>query len=200
MQYSLHIHFGILLQYQVLMISKPSFRNQHRGNIQPVHLFSINVLIDGALGSQIFAVNEIYNGWGQNGAKVFNQLDLIFLNMTRMWGFMDLILQDVDGFIFTFWNSFYLEKITQTVAVVVMLISKVIGFVIVLITYILSKKPCTYDVICDNYYLGSIYYQLIPFLIHFLLSMAITYYIMLRKYKFSKIVPIGKNTKMNKKE
>ena len=82
---------------------------------------------------------------------------------------MDLVAQDVDGFFFVFWNSFYKEIVTLRVAVAVVVAIKIIGFIIVMITYLLSKKPCTYDVVCENYYLESIFYQLIPFLIHFLL-------------------------------
>ena len=43
-----------------------------------MHIFSVNVLVDAALGLQIFVLNEIFNAWFTNGAKIFNQYDLIF--------------------------------------------------------------------------------------------------------------------------
>ena len=142
-------------------------------------------------------MNEFFNAWVENGAMVFNHFDLIFLNMTRMWCFIDLVAQDVDGFFFVFWNSFYKEIVTLRVAVVVVVAIKIIGFIIVMITYLLSKKPCTYDVVCENYYLESIFYQLIPFLIHFLTTIAITCYMVIKKYQFSKLAPIENNTNVN---
>ena len=67
----------------------------------------------------MFAVNEIFNAWFEDGAKILNQFDLVFINMTRLWGFLGLIAQDVDGFLFVFWNVFYNERITNTVTIAV---------------------------------------------------------------------------------
>ena len=54
------------------------------------------------MGLGIFAINEIFNAWYINGAKIFHQYDLVVVNITRFWGFLDLTLQDVDGFLFFF--------------------------------------------------------------------------------------------------
>ena len=154
-----------------------------------MHIFSVNVLVDAALGLQIFVLNEIFNAWFTNGAKIFNQYDLIFVNITRFWGFLDLTLQDFDGFLFVFWNSYYREYVTNTVAIVTVISSKVFGFLFVLIISLLRKKPCTYDIYCAGYSIESLFFQLTPFVIHFLIRIFITGYMAYKNYEFSKVAP-----------
>lgn len=141
------------------------------------------------MGLGIFAINEIFNAWYINGAKIFHQYDLVVVNITRFWGFLDLTLQDVDGFLFVFLNSYYREFVTNRAAMIAVISFKIFGIVFVLIISLFREKPCTFDIYCAGYYTESLYFQFFPFIIHFIIRISITMYMTMKNYEFSRVVP-----------
>ena len=99
--------------------------------------------------------------------------------------------QDVDGFLFVYWNAYYHQRMTNKVAVSTVFIMKIFGVIIVGIgSWALPELDIT-DIFCAYYFSQkAFYFWCIPFLVAFLNSIFIICYMSYTKYEVLKLESI----------
>ena len=99
-----------------------------------------------------------------------------------------LCAQDIDTVLFIFWSIEYLDKMTKGRAMAIIIGIKIISIVIVSVPSMLLQWSCTVDINCALYSLEALFFQTIPYMIYFLISLLVICYISCKKYRLSKVV------------
>ena len=84
--------------------------DKHRHNLEPVHIVTINVLVDIEIIFFNYCIYDLLHLLGYHG---FEQIQLKIGLILWLWFILDVILQDLDGFIFVRWDVYYYNWITN---------------------------------------------------------------------------------------
>ena len=157
---------------------------RHRHHLEPVHLLTLSALLDLIFLLVNYLIMDILLLAWPN--LVYPPLDFTFL----FCFYLDLIVGELNGFIFVRWDVYYYDWITNNRTILVLAINKLLGVLIVGLTSLAlpSAKPC--DDIC---FLGfsphAFYFSSLPFFLYFILAIPIMFYMCYKTYSFSKIQP-----------
>ena len=95
---------------------------KHWYNLQPVHILTLNGLVDFTLLSFFYVIIDlIYLIWSVN--KISNVVDFSIYFIF----YLDLVAQDLNGFIFVGFDVYYHEWVTNNVAYGAVVTNKIIG-------------------------------------------------------------------------
>ena len=98
------LYFIYCLAFLVKIIDK------HRHNLEPVHIVTINVLVDIEIIFFNYCIYDLLHLLGYHG---FEQIQMKIGLILWLWFILDVILQDLDGFIFVRWDVYYYNWITN---------------------------------------------------------------------------------------
>ena len=98
------LYFIFCLGFLVKIIDK------HRHNLEPVHIVTINALVDIEIIFFNYCIYDLLHLLGYHG---FEQIQMKIGLILWLWFILDVILQDLDGFIFVRWDVYYYNWITN---------------------------------------------------------------------------------------
>ena len=98
------LYFIFCLAFLVKIIDK------HRHNLQPVHIVTINVLVDLEIIFFNYCIYDLLHLLGFHG---FEKIQITIGLILWLWVILDVTLQDLDGFIFVRWDVYYYNWITN---------------------------------------------------------------------------------------
>ena len=121
-----------------------------------------------------FKLALLFTAWP---LKVFElkQLTIILMHVSTISFYYGLCAQDIDTVLFIFWSIEYLDKMTKRRAMAIIIGIKIISIVTVSVPSMLIQWSCTVDINCALYSLEAIFFQTIPYMIYFLISLLVTY-------------------------
>ena len=98
------LYFIFCLAFLVKIIDK------HRHNLEPVHIVTINVLVDLEIIFFNYCIYDLLHLLGFHG---FEKIQITIGLILWLWVILDVTLQDLDGFIFVRWDVYYYNWITN---------------------------------------------------------------------------------------
>ena len=98
------LYFIYCLAFLVKLIDK------HRHNLEPVHIVTINVLVDIEIIFFNYCIYDLLHLLGFHG---FEKIQITIGLILWLWLILDGTLQDLDGFIFVRWDVYYYNWITN---------------------------------------------------------------------------------------
>ena len=98
------LYFLYCLDFLVQIIDK------HRHNLQPVHIVTINTLVDVTCIFFNYCIYDLLHLLGYHG---FEEIQITIGLILWLWLILDGTLQDLDGFIFVRWDVYYYNWITN---------------------------------------------------------------------------------------
>ena len=98
------LYFIFCLAFLVKIIDK------HRHNLEPVHIVTINALVDIDIIFFNYCIYDLLHLLGYHG---FEKIQITIGLILWLWVILDVTLQDLDGFIFVRWDVYYYNWITN---------------------------------------------------------------------------------------
>ena len=154
---------------------------KHQDHIQPVHILTLNTLVDVTIAVFIYFTHEllvVLTGTGLTHVVMFDNLFGFLLSL-------DVIAQDLDGLLFVSLDAYYHECITNTVSVVIVIMIKVFGTILVGIIHIMCPSASPPDITKIFFYKKTLYLFAIPNTFWFFISLTIIGYMTYTKYRLS---------------
>ena len=159
---------------------------KHRHNLEPVHILTMMPLVDLILTTLNLLIFEVMSliGYECQFEPVFKTLFGLF----ELCFQLDVLTGDLNGFIFVGFDVYYHEYITNNVAFMSLVINKVIGVILTVVTNLMLPIRSTCNIVCILFFSSIAFYlSCIPFFICFSISIPIIFYMSYAKYRISKI-------------
>ena len=167
------------LTFFVILLKK------HADHLQPVHLFTLNALVDIVTCLFIYVIHDIFILFT---GRVL-QPAMMFGNVLFFCFSLDVIVQDLDGFLFVYLDAYYHEWITNRVSIAIIIIIKIFEIILVgsLYMYLGFQNVSNPGKIVKNFFFNieTLYFYAIPNIICLSIIAAIIIYINYTKYRLS---------------
>ena len=171
--------FLYYLTFLVILLKK------HADHIQPVHLLTLNALVDIVTIIFIYFIHDIFILFTGRGL----QLAVMFENLSTFCFSLDVIAQDLDGFLFVYLDAYYHEWITNSVSISIIIIIKIFEVILVgsLYMYLGFQNVSNPEKIVKNFFFNTetLYFYAIPNIVCLSIIAAIIIYISNTKYRLS---------------
>ena len=157
---------------------------KHRHQLDPVHLLTLSAFINLTLSLCYLVIYEIKSIiWKRPVWKGFSK----FFGDTFWLSFLfNVLLEDMNGFIFIRFDVYYYEWITNYRTIVAIIISEVLGAFIVGMTK--WQEPTT-NFYCYPFFAPEAFYiSSLPYLFCFITSVSVVFYMIYKKYQLSNMV------------
>ena len=193
------LDFILFLYYFTFLII---LYKKHQYDLMPVHILTLNSLLDFVFVTFGFVVFEILSlSWFQHHGYEFFKNGQTFFHYTAYCSFFCFILnvaaQDLDGLLFVYLEVYYHEYITNTTAIIAIVFIKLIVIVIVLVepenSVLLFLDLCEYFSSVHYYYIIAT----ILLLTSFFISITCIGYIAYIEYRLSSTAPATHNITNN---
>ena len=157
--------------------------NKHWHQLEPVHRFELNALLDYCLlmMSQAIQQNEQYLNC-HFGLKIFCLVNQILQKWSNFCLFADIILCQVDRFLALYWNAEYKERLEDNTSKIVIGVIKLVIAVLAFgcVLFDPSSFSCTPDVrfACHYFVKKALFYRAIPMLMSLLTIVGVSLYVL----------------------
>ena len=155
---------------------------KHRHRLEPVHLLALSAFINIFLSFlDLITYDFLSVIWNR---PVLNNLSKYFGNTFRLSFLFNVVLEDLNGFIFVRFDVYYYEWITNYRAIVAIIVAEVLGAFIVGMTKSQAQSTNFY---CYPFFTPEAFYiSSLPYLFCFMTSISVVFYMIYKKYQHSK--------------
>ena len=175
----LYIAYGITVL--VLIVKK------HQNHIEPVHLLAMSPLVNLILNFVNYFIYELASDmWS---GPVFYKISLFFDNFFWYCFCLDVIVGDLNGFIFVRWALYYHDWITNKRAIIAIVFNKILVVVIVIIFVSISSLTYYLNSFCYLLFSTEAFLGCIPFFSCILIGTSVMCYIACRTYTLNQQLP-----------
>ena len=153
---------------------------KHRHHLEPVHLLTLSAFINAILSFSDFIIYEYLSIWK---SPVWIGHSNYFGNAFWLSFLFNVLLEDLNGFIFVRFDVYYYEWITNYRTMVAIIIMEVLGAFIAGMTKWQAQSTIFH---CYPYFTSEAFYiSSVPYLFCFITSVSVVFYMIYKRYQLS---------------